>query len=435
MVVGCLVRFTLRATQPGSATTTCSQHLERVLAVTVPARDILERRVDEPVVPAWCEARGWTPFLLSLDEPSLRQCEAHGLATMLPRLADVPPDLRALAFDVASVTELPELDGSTALAAESLRSVGLRKRAQLSRVLSAIAAMADAAHRIVDVGAGSGHLTRLSANLFGRDALGLERDPERVASARAQASDSARATFLTVDARHGLKFGERDLVIGLHACGELGDGLVEAAALAGCDLALVSCCLQKISSPSRAALSRTAADLSLRKAELGLTNLTAQPFGIETSIDVTIQTRETRYALGQLLRARGIRLEPGAEMRGINRRQATAGLAVVAERALALRGLPPASALEIAHFEGLAREQYGIVRRLSLPRSMLSRLLELLVSLDRAAHLEERGLEVRVVTLFDRGVSPRNIGVFASRSAARLPAIHAPSKRPAITLQ
>ncbi len=64
----------------------------------------------------------------------------------------------------------------------------------------------------------------------------------------------------------------------------------------------------------------------------------------------------------------------------------------------------PAGAAEVSRFEALARERYGVVRRLSLPRSMLSRLLEVLVSLDRAAHLEEQGLDVRVATLFERAI-------------------------------
>jgi hypothetical protein len=210
-----------------------------------------------------------------------------------------------------------------------------------------------------------------------------------------------------------------DLAIGLHACGALGDHLVRAAASATCGLALVSCCLQKIPGEVRAPLS---AGLELRREHLGLANLTSQPRGVEASIEVTIGARQTRYALGQLLRARGVELEPGAEMSGINRRRANAGLAVVATRALALRELPPPTAAELAHHESLAARDYAVIRRLSLPRSMLSRLVEVLVSLDRAAHLEQAGLAVRVATLFDLAVSPRNIGIFANLDARRLPA-------------
>ncbi|HXK20122.1 MAG TPA: methyltransferase [Polyangiaceae bacterium] len=400
----------------------CTERLQRVLAVALPVRDILEQRVDDAVVPAWCEARGWAPFLLSLDDAKLREGEAHGLAALLPQLTEAPHDLQSLANDVTTATALPMLAGAVRLEPESLRSVRLRKRAQLSGLLSAVANMAEAAERIVDVGAGSGHFTRLSAELFEREAVGLEHNPARVASARKRSDDDARTTFVTVDARDSLRLTTRDLAIGLHACGELGDRLVEASGAAGCDLALVSCCLQKISALERSPLSAAARTLPLRREHLGLTNLTAQPQGVESSIDVTIAARQTRYALGQLLRARGVALEPGAEMSGINRRRANAGLGVVAELALALRNLAPPSAAEITHFEAAAVQAYGVIRRLSLPRSMLARLIEVLVSLDRAAHLEERGLEVEVATLFERAVSPRNIGIFASRSGRRLPA-------------
>ncbi len=402
---------------------TCSGRLSRVLAVALPVRDILEQRVDEAVVPDWCTKRGWAAYLLALDDATLRTGEARGLAELLPSLAEAPADLAELAREVTAATELPMLSGATALSTESLRSVRFRKRAQLSGLLSAVTNMAESANRIVDVGAGSGHFTRLSAELFQRDALGLERNPERVASAQKRALESAvTASFVTVDARDTLQFAEQDLAIGLHACGELGDRLVEAVARAKCDLALVSCCLQKISSPTRKPLSSNDQTPELRREHLGLTNLTAQPQGVEASIDVTIGARQTRFALGQLLRGRGVVLEPGAEMTGINRRRANAGLAVVAERALALRELAPASAAELAHHDTLAAQHYGVIRRLSLPRSMLARLVEVLVSLDRAVHLEERGLDVAVATLFDRAVSPRNIGIFASRSGARLPA-------------
>lgn len=402
----------------------CADHLQRVLAVALPLRDVLEQRVDAPLVPAWCESRGWTQFLLGLDDATVAAAEAHGLAVLLPELRTAPPSLTELAGEVTAVTELPRLAGATPLDPEALRSVRLRKRAQLSALLAAVSAMAPKAERIVDVGAGSGHFTRLSADLFERDAVGLEHNPARVASARKRAEASTRASFVSVDARSAIGLTARDLAIGLHACGELGDKLIEAAGRAQCDLALVSCCLQKISGPQRAPLSHVAVDAraDLRREHLGLANLTAQPQGVEASIDVTIAARQTRYALGQLLRARGIALEPGAEMSGVNRRQANAGLRRVAERACAARQLPPPSDAEVAEHEAAARRDYAVIRRLSLPRSMLARLVEVLVSLDRAAHLEERGLAVQVATLFERGISPRNIGIFASPERARLPA-------------
>jgi hypothetical protein len=242
-----------------------------------------------------------------------------------------------------------------------------------------------------------------------------------VAAQRRADAAAAQARFERVDATETLQLSKTDLAVGLHACGELADRLVEQAARASCDVALVSCCLQKISSPSRKPLSGGATGLELRREHLGLTNLTAQPRGVETTIEATLFARQTRFALGRLLRARGVALEPGAEMHGINRRRAGQGLRAVAERALELRGLSPPSDVELAHHEAAAAGEYAAIRRLSLPRSMLARALEVLVSLDRARYLEERGQSVAVATLFERAVSPRNIGIFASRDPGRLP--------------
>lgn len=402
--------------------------LKGALRIALPALDILEGRVDTIEPPAWCERRGWTAFLLALSDAELRRCEAEGLAARASSIHGAPADLVALAADVIAATRLPSIEvDPRAPPPAALRAVGERKRQQLSALLGALGPMADKAARIVDVGAGSGHFTRIAAELFERETLGIERNPARVASAAARAAEApqpaaAIAHFITLDAcREPLAFEPGDLAVGLHACGELGDRLVLAAAAARCDLALISCCLQKIAAPLRAPLSRAAAPLSIRKATLGLTNLTAQPQGVEASIDATMAARRARYALLSLLRDRGVPISTGEEMRGINRRRAHAGLRVIAERALALRGLAPPTDAEIRRHEEEGLRRFAVVRRLSLPRSMLARLVEVAVALDRAAALEEAGQFVQVATLFERAITPRNIAVFASRAPERLP--------------
>jgi hypothetical protein len=155
-----------------------------------------------------------------------------------------------------------------------------------------------------------------------------------------------------------------------------------------------------------------------------LSNLTSQTVGVETDIQLTMRARQTRYALRCLLTARGLDIPPGAEMRGINRRRAHAGLRDIAGRALAQRGLAEATAAELSEHEDRAAQHFEIMRRLSLPRNMLARAVELSVVLDRAMLLHESGLAVCVAALFDRAVTPRNIALFASRYPARLPLAH-----------
>jgi SAM-dependent methyltransferase len=394
--------------------------LSRVLRILLPALDIVNGRVEDAEPPAFCSTRGWSEFLLSLTDEEVRRCEAAGLAVCLPELAGAPGSLLAFAASVREQTTLPTLGVGIGDGVESkARNVSARKQRQLSALAEALRPMAGHATRIVDVGSGSGHFTMLAAERFRRDSLGIERDSARVLQATRRnagsGAEAPRARFVTSDV----------LAVGLHACGELGDTLVRAAASVRCDVALISCCLQKISNLERPPLSRALGGLALRRDALGLTNETAHSQGIEATIDGVMESRQTRYALRCLLALRGESVPWGAEMRGINRRRAHGGLRTLAERVFALRGLSPPTEAELRHQEASAPIAHARIRRFALPRSMLARLVELAVILDRAAALEESGQHVIVGALFERSISPRNIALFASSTRERLPATSA----------
>ncbi|HEY3351811.1 MAG TPA: methyltransferase [Polyangia bacterium] len=421
----------MSASQTGGQGASAGEALGAVLAALGPVLDVVDGVVDDAEPPEWCRRRGWDGFLLGLDAARLDACERGDAARLLGARPGVPLDLAELARAVDRLTRLPRFASSPVrLPAPALRGVAARKHEQLAVLLAVIGPMAARAARVVDVGAGRGHFARLSAELFGRPALAVERDAVVARAGAAGAAHRERdvgalpLTFVVTDACVSAPYLERaDLAVGLHACGELGDRLVVESAAAGCDLALISCCLQKIRAPARAALSRAGAPLVLRRAALGLTNLTAQPVGVEGGLASWLAARETRLALRKLLRARGVELAAGEEMRGVNRRRAHAGLAALAARVLAARGLPPASAREIDAHARAAQRDHAIVRRLSLPRHLLARLVELAVVLDRATFLEEQGRFVRVATLFARAVSPRNLALAASAERRRLPRV------------
>ena len=85
----------------------------------------------------------------------------------------------------------------------------------------------------------------------------------------------------------------------------------------------------------------------------------------------------------------------------------------LSELALRRRGLAQASESELEEAEGRARIEFAKVRRLSLPRGMLGRLLETALVLDRACALEEAGHQVSVREVFAFSLSPRNLGIVA----------------------
>lgn len=416
---------------PSSTRVSQRDELARVLALLEPVMDIIDVPVEVPEPPAWCLERGWSEYLLGLGDAALVASERGGFAALLAGAPRAPDDLRELAAGAQQRARLPALRAAELdLPAAALRGVSARKRGQLAALLGALSPLAVNAARIVDVGAGRGHLSRLASELFRRQALAVDRDVALLRSGRQRGDERARALgsldvrFVEADVgEERLELMPNDLAVGLHACGELGDRLVVAAAAARCDVALVSCCLQKTSAERRAPLSREAGALSLRRSVLGLTNLTTREDGVEASTAENLLAREARLGLRYLLRARGLELRPGEEMRGVNRRRAQAGLAALAAHALALRQLPLPSPRELRSVAEAAHRDYAIIRRLSLPRSLLARPIELAVVRDRAAALEESGQAVAVAQLFEQRVTPRNTVLFASADAERLPAL------------
>ena len=381
-------------------------------------RDIIDVRITEPCVPRWCADRAWDDFLLSVPDASVALCEADGLGRIVSMRDDAPPGLVSLVERVRALTRVPGLQGDVALEAAETKRVKARKRLQLSALLGAASEFARNAERIVDVGAGQGHLTRAAARAWDKGALGLDRAAPLIDAARTLASDR-RVLFRRWDAfDEDLALTPSDLVMGLHACGEVGDVLVARAAEARARVLLVSCCPQKVRSEMRVPLSRAGRrfDLTFARGILGLANLSQLEQGVEASLSDTMRSRQTRHALRVLLRNRGLDVQQGEEMRGVNRRQSYRGLSRLAEQVLAFRNLEPARDEELEHFERIGREEYEMMRRLSLPRTMLARLIEVAVVLDRAMFLVEQGYRVNVATVFDESVSPRNLGIFAAPS-------------------
>lgn len=292
-----------------------------------------------------------------------------------------------------------------------------RKRAQIDAFGALVVSVGARATRIVDVGSGHGHLTRAIAERVDHPVIGLERDT--VLAGRASAmSEGQWPSFAVTDVlRDGLTPLPGDCFVGLHACGELGDAMVTSVARApGTSLALVGCCLQKRRQLSRLPLCPIPGmgeQLELSRRLLGLSNLTARDEGVEASRSENLAARKRRLALHRLLAERWGPIRLGAEIDGLNRRVAQRDLSFLVARAFAHRGAPAPSAAAIDEAARWAREAHARLRRLGLPRALLSRVLEVYVLLDRAMVLERAGFVVRVGTAFPADVSARNLALVA----------------------
>ncbi len=373
-------------------------------------RDIIDGRVVEPVPPEWCVRRGLSEYLLSLSDEALLLAETQGLARVRDRLPPAPAELTKICDWVQSQHDAWERLDVVERPLETTH-VNARKRVQIATFVSHATRRLPKPRRVVDVGAGLGHLTRALADSMQVEAIGVDVDSAR--SKRAAVLSAGRVRFDAKDARTTPVIGYGDFAVGLHACGDLGDAMLRQAADVRAHVMLVSCCLQKVRAPQRPALSLTGqqAGLVFSKLSLGLSNLSnwEEP----EKIQAIHLGRKTRHALKRLLRARGEQVATGEETHGVHRRKFRRGLAEAARLACARRGLSPPTEEEVQYFEGLADQHYAVMRRLSLPRAMLGRVVECAVVLDRGAFLEEAGYQVDLGVLVPNEVTPRNLAIIA----------------------
>lgn len=383
----------------------------RALASLAPlldeVRPLIEERVEEPVAPSWAVARGWAPFLSEIGEDALVIAEREGLSAIVGVL---PSSLASLTRRIADATAVHSLPTPVPKASFEMPHASDRKRGQVAAIATQCEALGVRPRRVIDVGAGRGHLTRELAQTFDVPVVGLERNADRVAAA----NEIGHGDFRVEDVR-SVALEPGDLAVGLHACGELADAIVASAAEHAAHAVLVSCCFQKVRADAREPISSAGLAASVRYARdaLGLANLAPGEPPVEASVHRSLEGRRTRRALRILLESRGLVLERAEESRGINRRRMLAGLDVVAPKAFALRALAPPTEAEVAAAAARSAREFAIMRRFNLPRVMVGRVLELAIVLDRAARLEEAGHRVEVSRMFASRLSPRNLGIAA----------------------
>lgn len=425
-----------------------SQALLSAASLLQECRKILNDRIITRDPPSWMPP-AISSYLLSLSDSDLHHCETDGFANYLNATSTKgPPALHSLASRAATLSaHFPVLQSSQSMDS-TLDSPGrsnrrckkrpkATKRAQirqLAALTSHLLSHTDVTvERILDVGAGHAHLaSSLATQLpFAPPVLALDRDEALIRAARDLHAPLLAGPIppLTLSCTSigntSLTAQSTDLLLGLHACGALGDAIIQCAASDGpASVVLVSCCLQKIAKgdQNRVPMSSIVLDnanlreaLTMPRGTLGATNRTR---GYVNRADIT--ARETRYALRQLLEARGQPVQrAGEEVYGLSRHRLRKGLREVAGEVLAMRNISGEKIKEdeILEREQEARSSYRVMRALTLPRSLAGEVMEMAIILDRAAVLEECGRfsQVRTCRVWGDSVSVRNLGCVAWR--------------------
>jgi hypothetical protein len=423
-------------------------------------REALEERLG--LLSEWLEEHRalWThrPFV---EMPAPWEQEMPGLARWLRALPeatvdamendpsflppDAPAEITRLREEAAPLVDLPVAAGSRPPGLEDPRLkvfVKGRKWSQVVAFSSAVlAALPEGVVRLVDFCAGYGHLGRSLAAVTGLETVLVERDPLLCEEGR-RLADRLGVPYRYVEAearspQAAEPLGEGTAAMGLHACGELADALIEQGILRGVTfLGAAFCCYHQVEDrPLYRPRSVAARALDLRLEP----HLLRLPLYDEVVSHPRVQRarrREMAFRAGLDLLAR--------EASGEDRYHSLGNLSVAELRGSfadfcatmsrrtgwVLPGRFDPGAAERAGWER-ARQ----ARALGSVRGAFRRPLELWLVLDRALWLVEGGRGARVQTFCPREVTPRNLLVTSRLVGQGLSPTQVPRAGPLLPLR
>ncbi|XP_041320867.1 protein RRNAD1 isoform X1 [Pyrgilauda ruficollis] len=222
----------------------------------------------------------------------------------------------------------------------------------------------------------------------------------------------------------GSEDGGRVLVTGLHACGDLSPALLchFARSPAVAAVALVGCCYMKLSTapqqPPGYPLSASVAalpghQLSYRAREAACHALEEYQGRLRGG-SAHLRAHCYRAVLESLIRA----ADPGKRHLGLQpgRKAHTLSFPQYAQLGLSLAGLDPAGVpLDSGAVGAMLEQQHKVVAFCTLGQ-LLAPAVETLILLDRLLYLREQGFHCALVPLFNPRFSPRNLVLVAART-------------------
>ena len=306
-----------------------------------------------------------------------------------------------------------------------------KKNHEISAILEFLEERCDTVQQLIDIGGGAGHLARHLASRRAWNTFSIDRESSFQAKGRwlLQRRPWKRLvqgsfTFVTgtfpecLTDYKGLDRTVHTLSVGLHTCGPLAWHHILMAG-ANVDVLNFGCCYDKLQLDTDVERSSRAQEAPLGWTQEAL--FLATRGGKERSFeDFTFQARvqEFRFALHAYLCEQGFADNFLSVGQTPDRHYKGSFAAYVENRLQSLQISSRADAEEIETFRckhsPILAEQWAA----ALLRNRLARGLEVLLILDRALWLEEKGMEVLVHQFFDPSLSPRNLGIYAHASSS-----------------
>lgn len=293
---------------------------------------------------------------------------------------------------------------------ELLARINAKKRHEISVIKQQLSHKE--INKIIDIGSGAGHLSSVLLHQNNKESLCIDMSSDFQAIGKKKLTRHApnilkRLQFETHKITDRSQFPTSDLLIGLHACGDLSSILIQKYVKANIkNLLSYGCCYHK--------LTKEHYNLS-QNADLKLTNhsltMAAKSY---KSLDITdYQKRQRvknfRYTLHFFMQEK-LNLE-FETIGNANQEDYQGKFSQYMYKYLAQSKSFSESDLEEYYEEKKNDVDYYIAA--GIIRSHLARLVELYIILDRALFLKEKGFAVEVQETFSSKLSPRNISLFS----------------------
>jgi hypothetical protein len=322
----------------------------------------------------------------------------------------IPEDIQDFIQTVTQMTQLPKMKISTNKIPQSLSThMSQKKQHEIIQITESI--KKNKFKQIYDLCSGKAHLAHILTTSREENIKALDFDKDLQTSGQKlfkryfKESKNQNLTYQHHDLLtplSELESTQNSLLIALHACGDLSSHIITQVNPDNY-IMNIGCCYHKIFKTLNISKHAQKNPLNLSFHALSLANKSNQ-YATRESWERRFKVKSYRYALHM------IDYHHNLELKNINQIHFSHYEKTFSQYAQLLthKNLD-FNKLYKEHSESSIMKNYLKLEALRLP---LGRIIELLIILDRALYLQEKGHKPQIVEFFDRRISPRNIALF-----------------------
>jgi len=353
--------------------------------------------------------------MMNLDEESLLNIQN----CILPQV-DVSQELKAYLQSIQDLTSFEQLELSSINFPDALtRKVDDKKLHELKQLHLTLKDLKDFSN-VLDIGGGVGFLSTMIAQNFNCHVTSLDFNKQLQASGqeRIQKWNLKKVKFIHSDFNQMTSLKDFDnldnrLVIGLHSCGELGTKLIQYGAKSQCNqVVLASCCYHKLNGSYNISFhaQKHPFDFSINALHLASRASKIEDFN---AFQNKLRVRKYRYLLHMLEYDKGHK-----DFRSIGNTKLSDYQLSFTDYVQRYSLFNDLSIEDSEEFFSNTDNHLRVKKIIfaDILRSLLGRVVETYIILDRAIFLEEAGYKTKIIKAFNQNISPRNLLILASRS-------------------